>query len=56
MMYSDLYQDHITKLMCLRIDGASMFQGVKYGIIVLMRTKQLPYHTSSRLYTLRHIG
>ncbi len=52
MMYGDLYQDHITKLMCLRVDGASMFQGVKYGIIVLMGPNNyltLP-HQDSTLY------
>jgi hypothetical protein len=30
--------------MFLRVDGVSMsFQGVKYGVITLMRTQQIPY-------------
>jgi hypothetical protein len=44
IMYGDLFQDEIAKcLVCLGINGASKFQGVKFGIIALMKIEQAPY-------------
>jgi hypothetical protein len=37
--YGGLIDEKISKhLMCLRVDGVSMFQGVKSKVIALMRT------------------
>jgi hypothetical protein len=42
--YGGLIDEHILKhFMYLRIDGVSMFQGVKSKIITLMRTEQTPF-------------
>jgi hypothetical protein len=42
--YGGLTNEEIAKqVVCLGIDGVSMFQGVKFRVIVLMRTQQTPY-------------
>jgi hypothetical protein len=45
MMYGGLFQSQIVKclIVCLRIDSASTFQGVRSITVALIRTNKTPY-------------